>query len=96
MNNNTLLTIRLPGDLRSQLESIAERDLDTPSSIARKALQLYMIVRQGGTEADQRKQFSSEYVFLALNRWMAKTLPEEHDALLDDAQRRTEALYAAS
>lgn len=95
MTTNIHLTVRLPETLKIQMDRAAESDGDSVSAVIRKSLQLYLIVRQGGTEADQRKQFSSEYVFLALNRWMAKTLPEEHDALLDEAQRRTEALYAA-
>jgi Arc/MetJ-type ribon-helix-helix transcriptional regulator len=94
MSTNIHLTVRLPETLKSQIDRAAESDGDTVSAIIRKSLQLYMMVREGATEADKRRQFSSEFVFLAMERWVQTNLGDQHEILLGEADRRTEALYA--
>ncbi len=94
MSTNIHLTVRLPETLKSQMDRVAECDGDSISAIIRKSIQLYIMVREGATEADKRRQFSSEFVFLAMERWVQTNLAEQHEILLGEADRRTEALYA--
>ncbi len=94
MSTNIHLTVRLPETLKTQMDRAAESDGDSISAIIRKSIQLYLMVREGATEADKRRQFSSEFVFLAMERWVQTNLAEQHEILLGEADRRTEALYA--
>ena len=68
----------------------------TPSIILRNALTLYLATIDGSTETERRRQFSSEYLFLGIDLLIQRQFPDAHQALMAEADRRVEALYAAS
>lgn len=96
MADEVRLTVRIPRDLANGVEKVqAARGL-TPSIILRDALTLYLEAFAGSTEAERRRQFSSEYLFLGIDLLIQRQFPDAHEALMAEADRRVEALYASS
>ncbi len=96
MADEVRLTVRIPRDLANGVEKVqAARGL-TPSIILREALTLYLEAFAGSTETERRRQFSSEYLFLGIDLLIQRQFPDAHEALMAEADRRVEALYASS
>lgn len=96
MADTVKLSVRVSRDLAQAAEAaVAERDIDT-STLLRHALEFYLESLAGTTPAERRKQFSSEYTFLALDHLIQKQYPEVHTILLAEAERRMEALHGAA
>ena len=96
MADEVRLTVRIPRELANGVEKVqAARGL-TPSIILRDALTLYLATFAGSTETERRRQFSSEYLFLGIDLLIQRQFPDAHKALMAEADRRVEALYAAS
>lgn len=96
MADEVRFTVRFPRNLADGLDkACAERGL-TPSIVLRRALTLYLATIEGSTETERRRQFSSEYLFLGIDLLIQRQFPDAHCALMAEADRRVEALYAAS
>ena len=96
MTDEVRLSVRIPRDLASGLEKVQSARGLTPSIIVRDALGLYLAAIAGSTETDRRRQFSAEYLFLGIDLLIQRQFPDAHQALMAEADRRVEALYAAS
>jgi hypothetical protein len=64
--------------------------------LLRIALEQFLGVMSGTSEADRRRQFSAEYLFLVADLIVQRQYPDAHTALISEAERRMEALCAAS
>lgn len=95
MTDEVRLSVRIPRDLASGLEKVQSARGLTPSIIVRDALGLYLAAIAGSTETDRRRQFSAEYLFLGIDLLIQRQFPDAHQALMAEADRRVEALYAA-
>ena len=96
MVDEVRITVRIPRELAKGVEKVREARGLTPSIILRNALTLYLATIDGSTETERRRQFSSEYVFLGIDLLIQRQFPDAHQALMAEADRRVEALYAAS
>ena len=96
MVDEVRITVRIPRELAKGVEKVREARGLTPSIILRNALTLYLATIDGSTETERRRQFSSEYLFLGIDLLIQRQFPDAHEALMAEADRRVEALYAAS
>ncbi len=96
MVDEVRITVRIPRELAKGVEKVREARGLTPSIILRNALTLYLATIDGSTETERRRQFSSEYLFLGIDLLIQRQCPDAHQALMAEADRRVEALYAAS
>lgn len=96
MVDEVRITVRIPRELANGVEKVQEARGLTPSIILRNALTLYLATIHGSTETERRRQFSSEYLFLGIDLLIQRQFPDAHQALMAEADRRVEALYAAS
>lgn len=96
MVDEVRITVRIPRELAKGVEKVQEARGLTPSIILRNALTLYLATIDGSTETERRRQFSSEYLFLGIDLLIQRQCPDAHQALMAEADRRVEALYAAS
>ena len=96
MVDEVRITVRIPRKLANGVEKVQEARGLTPSIILRNALTLYLATIDGSTETERRRQFSSEYLFLGIDLLIQRQCPDAHQALMAEADRRVEALYAAS
>lgn len=96
MADTVKLSVRVSRELAQAAETaIAARDIDT-STLLRHALEYYLQSLAGTTPAERRKQFASEYTFLALDLILQQQYPEVRIELLEEAERRMEAIHGAA
>ena len=60
------------------------------------AIERFIDDLSGSSEQDRRRQFSSEYTFLALDLIVQREYPEVHTELLTEAERRMEAFHGGA
>jgi len=93
MTDETRVSVRLPRRLAEALDRAAEAQSVNTSIILRAALETYLGTLAGAGDADRRRQFSSEYLFLVADLIAQREYPDAHIELLNEAERRMEALH---
>jgi metal-responsive CopG/Arc/MetJ family transcriptional regulator len=96
MTETVLITVRLPQALADAAQAAASAKQVSRSNLLRIALQHFLGTISGTSEQDRRRQFSSEYLFLVADLIVQRQYPDAHTALISEAERRMEALCAAS
>lgn len=96
MTDTAPITVRLPALMAKAATEVADQRNISRSGLLRIALEQFLEGLSGTTELDRRKQFTSEYTFLALDLLIQRQYPEVHTTLLAEAERRMEALHGAS
>ena len=96
MTETVLITLRLPQPLADAAQAAATAQNVSRSNLLRIALEQFLGVMSGTSEAERRRQFSAEYLFLGIDLLIQRQFPDAHQALMAEADRRVEALYAAS
>ncbi|SLK07633.1 CopG family transcriptional regulator [Novosphingobium mathurense] len=96
MTETVLITLRLPQPLADAAQAAATTQNISRSNLLRIALEQFLGVMSGTSEADRRRQFSAEYLFLVADLIVQRQYPDAHSALITEAERRMEALCAAS
>jgi hypothetical protein len=96
MNNRTLIAVRLETVFYDELKKFS-RQHDIPmSSMVREGVAIYMKLVKGKTPIERRKLIRDEFLMLAMDHFMQREFPADRDALLDEAERRAEALNVAA
>lgn len=96
MTETAPITVRLPAPMAKAATEVADQRNVSRSALLRIALEQFLEGLAGTTELDRRKQFTSEYTFLALDLLIQRQYPEVHTTLLAEAERRMEALHGAA
>jgi hypothetical protein len=96
MTDETRVSVRLPRRLAEALDRAAEAQSVNTSIILRAALETYLGTLAGAGDAERRRQFSSEYLFLVADLIAQREYPDVHNELLIEAERRMEALHGAA
>ena len=96
MTETVLITVRLPQALADAAQAAASAKQVSRSNLLRIALEHFLGSISGTSEQDRRRQFSSEYLFLVADLIVQRQYPDAHTALISEAERRMEALCAAS
>ena len=88
------VTIRLTPELQSTLNGLAKAHNKSAAALIRDALSFYEVASSGGTDIDRRRQFSHEFLFLVVDKYLAQTDQQTYDHLISEATKRVETLYA--
>jgi len=96
MTDTVLITVRLPKALAAAAQAAATAQKVSRSNLLRIALEHFLSDISGASEQDRRRQFSAEYLFLVADLIVQRQYPDVHTALITEAERRMEALCAAS
>lgn len=96
MTETVLITVRLPQPLADAAQAAAAAQKFSRSNLLRIALEHFLDSASGSTEQERRRQFSAEYLFLVADLIVQRQYPDAHTALITEAERRMEALCAAS
>ena len=96
MTETVLITVRLPQALADAAQAAAAAKQVSRSNLLRIALEHFLGAVSGTSEQDRRRQFSAEYLFLVAALIVQRQYPDAHTALISEAERRMEALCAAS
>lgn len=81
---------------RSIVNQLATSQGTTPAEVVRRALEFYNSCLLGGTDAERRRLFTHEFLFLVVDRYLAQTDQQTYDQLVSEADRRVGVLYARS
>lgn len=96
MADTVKLSVRVSRELAQAAEAATLANAVDTSTLLRQALEFYLEALAGTSHAERRKQFSSEYAFLALDLLIQRQYPDVHTTLLAEAERRMEALHGAA
>lgn len=96
MTDETRVSVRLPRRLAEALDKAAAAQSVNTSIILRAALETYLGTLAGAGDAERRRQFSAEYLFLVADLIAQREYPDVHNELLIEAERRMEALHGAA
>ena len=96
MTETVLISVRLPGSVAEAANAAAALRNISRSKLLRIAIERFIDDLSGSSEQDRRRQFSSEYTFLALDLIVQREYPEVHTELLTEAERRMEAFHGGA
>ena len=96
MTETVLISVRLPAAVAEAANAAAAARNISRSKLLRIAIEHFVDGLSGVSEQDRRRQFASEYTFLALDLMVQREYPEVHHELLNEAERRMEVFHAAS
>ncbi|WP_275229492.1 CopG family transcriptional regulator [Novosphingobium album (ex Liu et al. 2023)] len=96
MTETVLISVRLPGPIAEAANAAAVSRNISRSKLLRIAIERFIDDISGSSEQDRRRQFSSEYTFLALDLIVQREYPEVHTELLTEAERRMEAFHGGA
>ncbi|PEQ12583.1 CopG family transcriptional regulator [Novosphingobium sp. PC22D] len=96
MTDTVLISVRLPQPIAEAAKAVAEAQKTSRSNLVRIALEHFLEGVAGASELDRRRQFSLEYLFLALDLIIQRQYADVHGELLAEAEARMEALCGAA
>jgi hypothetical protein len=94
MNTDIHVGVRFDTALHNELVAAARSYDLSVSRLVREATAYYLKLLGGESEAQLRRQISSEYTALAIDLIISTEYPAERDRLIDEAVRRAEAVNA--
>lgn len=96
MTTRVFIGVRIPEGDASTLEQLCAHTSKRRSDVVRDAINFYATGILDRDEIDKRRQVTFEFLYLVADRLLSESSPDLYNKLVSEAQRRAEALYAAS
>lgn len=95
MSTKTHCTVRIPRDLRDQVDAVAARQNRTPSDVIRLAIEHFVAGAKRVDDSQLRHMRVTEYTQIALDAIIRENHPELRDHLIAQTDLRMEQYHGA-
>lgn len=96
MNNLIVLSLRVTPELNMLVGDISTATKRNRTEVVRDAIAHYADAVLKRSDIQRRRQVTHEFLYLVADRLLSDSSPALYDDLIQEAQRRAEALYADS